>query len=274
LGRAKFLALLAAIAAVLCVLRFGASAQQPKPLTIVVRTIAITADGQSREVRTAADTVGQALDEIGVALSRMDRVSPAPDKAITEGVKIRVERVTRRQETEDVTVEGRTVVLGDPEQPAGYTKILERGGDGLVTRITRVWEKDGQPTKKGVVKEKVIIPARDTVVLRGTRGEPSRGGDYRKPIRMHATAYDPGPRSCGKYASGFTATGVKAKKGVAAVDDRVIPMGTRLYVPGYGFAVAADRGSAIKGHRIDLCFDTYAEAIRWGRRKVQVYVLD
>jgi 3D (Asp-Asp-Asp) domain-containing protein len=67
---------------------------------------------------------------------------------------------------------------------------------------------------------------------------------------------------------------VKAKKGVAAVDDRVIPMGTRLYVPGYGFAVAADRGSAIKGHRIDLCFDTYAEAIRWGRRKVQVYVLD
>lgn len=151
-------------------------AEQPESLTIVVRTIAITADGQSREVRTAADTVGQALDEIGVALSRLDRVSPAPDKAITEGVRIRVERVTRRQETEDVTVEGRTVVLGDPEQPAGYTKILERGGDGLVTRITRVWEKDGQPTKKGVVKEKVIIPARDTVVLRGTRwrAEPRR----------------------------------------------------------------------------------------------------
>ena len=90
---------------------------------------------------------------------------------------------------------------------------------------------------------------------------------------MHATAYEPGPRSCGRYANGFTATGVKATKGVAAVDDRVIPMGTRLYIPGYGFAVAADRGSAIKGQRIDLCFDTYSEAMRWGRRKVQVYVL-
>ncbi len=58
------------------------------------------------------------------------------------------------------------------------------------------------------------------------------------------------------------------------VDDRVIPMGTRLYIPGYGFAVAADRGSAIKGNRIDLCFNTYAEAKRWGRRKIKVYLLN
>lgn len=272
--RAKFSAPLAAIASILCVLRFGASAQQPQAQTIVVRTIIITADGRTRNVRTAADTVGEALDEVGITLSKLDRVFPAPSKAITDGGSIRIERVTRRQETEDVTVEGRTVVLGDPEKPAGYTKVLERGNDGLVTRTVRIWEKDGQPTKREVVEERVIVPARDTVALRSTRGEPSRGGNYRKPIRMHATAYDPGPRSCGKYANGFTATGVKAKKGVAAVDDRVIPMGTRLYVPGYGFAVAADRGSAIKGQRIDLCFDTYGEAIRWGRRKVQVYVLN
>jgi 3D (Asp-Asp-Asp) domain-containing protein len=271
----KLTVLLTAIACVLCALRFAASAQQPDPQqTIVVRAITVTADGKAREVRTAADTVGQALDEIGVTLGKLDRAYPAPDEAITEGMGIRVERVTRRLETEDVIVEGETVVLGDPERPAGYTKVLERGHDGLVTRTTQIWEKDGQLTKREVIKENAIIPARETVVLRGTRGEPSRGGDYRKPIRMHATGYDPGPRSCGRYASGFTATGVKAKKGVAAVDDRVIPMGTRLYVPGYGFAVAADRGSAIKGHRIDLCFDTYAEAMEWGRRKVQVYLLD
>jgi 3D (Asp-Asp-Asp) domain-containing protein len=67
---------------------------------------------------------------------------------------------------------------------------------------------------------------------------------------------------------------MKAEKGVAAVDDRVIPMGTRMYVPGYGFAVAADRGSAIKGMRIDLCYNTYAEAKQFGRRKVKVYLLD
>jgi 3D (Asp-Asp-Asp) domain-containing protein len=91
---------------------------------------------------------------------------------------------------------------------------------------------------------------------------------------MEATAYDPGPKSCGKWASGYTATGAKAEKGIVAVDDRVIPMGTRMYIPGYGFALAADRGGAIKGMRIDLCYPTYAEAIQFGRRKVKVYLLD
>ena len=66
---------------------------------------------------------------------------------------------------------------------------------------------------------------------------------------------------------------MRATKGVVAVDTRVIPMGTRLYIPGYGFAIAADRGSAIKGLRIDLCFDTYAEARRFGSRRVDVYIL-
>ncbi len=66
---------------------------------------------------------------------------------------------------------------------------------------------------------------------------------------------------------------MKAQKGVVAVDTRFIPLGTRLYIPGYGLAVAADRGSAIKGNRIDLCFNTYAEAVRFGRRIVEVYIL-
>jgi 3D (Asp-Asp-Asp) domain-containing protein len=91
---------------------------------------------------------------------------------------------------------------------------------------------------------------------------------------MEATAYDPGPISCGKYADGYTAIGMKAEKGVVAVDPRVIPMRTRLYVEGYGLAIAADTGGAIKGNRIDLCFPTYQEALRYGRRTVKVYLLD
>jgi 3D (Asp-Asp-Asp) domain-containing protein len=67
---------------------------------------------------------------------------------------------------------------------------------------------------------------------------------------------------------------MKAGKGVVAVDPRVIPLGTRLYIEGYGVAVAGDVGSAIKGRRIDLGFGTYAEAIRWGRRNVRVQILD
>ena len=88
-------------------------------------------------------------------------------------------------------------------------------------------------------------------------------------LTMVATAYAPGAG-----AGYITATGKKAGYGVAAVDPRVIPLGTRLYIPGYGYAVAADTGGSIKGNRIDLCFDTRDEAVKWGKRMVRVYILD
>ncbi|MFQ6097450.1 MAG: 3D domain-containing protein [Armatimonadota bacterium] len=91
---------------------------------------------------------------------------------------------------------------------------------------------------------------------------------------MEATAYYWGPECIGPGATGRAASGVKAGYGIVAVDRDFIPLGTRLYVEGYGYAVAADVGSAIKGNRIDLCFDDYALARAFGRRTVEVYVLE
>jgi 3D (Asp-Asp-Asp) domain-containing protein len=88
---------------------------------------------------------------------------------------------------------------------------------------------------------------------------------------MVATGYAAG--RLGGSLGTRTATGLRAQKGVVAVDPRVISMGSRLYIPNYGFAIAADKGSAIKGNRIDLCFDNYREARRFGRRSIDVYVL-
>jgi 3D (Asp-Asp-Asp) domain-containing protein len=67
---------------------------------------------------------------------------------------------------------------------------------------------------------------------------------------------------------------MKAQHGVVAVDPRVIPLGTRLNVEGYGNCIAGDTGSAIKGNRIDLCFDTLAECNAYGMRKVRVEILN
>ena len=145
----------------------------------------------------------------------------------------------------------------------------------LSEEMTRKFEKEMEDVYNGKKKrEEVVEEPQDVVVLRGTHGLANRGGNWRRPRVMVATAYEPGPRSCGKWATGYTATGVKAEKGVVAVDERTIPLGSRLYIPGYGFAVAADRGGAIKGNRIDLCFATYDEALRFGRRRVKVYILD
>ena len=85
---------------------------------------------------------------------------------------------------------------------------------------------------------------------------------------MVATAYSADCPGC----SGRTATGRPAGHGVVAVDPSVIPLGTHMSIPGYGEAVAADTGGAIRGRRIDLGFASNAAADRFGRRPVTVYL--
>lgn len=97
--------------------------------------------------------------------------------------------------------------------------------------------------------------------------------NYKKIINMTATAYAPGPLDNGKW-NDKTYTGGQVKKGVAAVDPDVIPMGTKLWVEGYGQAIADDQGSAIKGSRIDLAFDQRDEALAYGIKPVKVYILE
>ena len=104
-------------------------------------------------------------------------------------------------------------------------------------------------------------------LMRSTDAEESR---YGRAIAMTASAYsayDPGN-------SNYTAQGHLVRKGIAAVDSSVIPLGTRLYIPGYGYAIADDTGGAIYGNRIDLAFDSHNEAINFGIQRVTVYILN
>ena len=91
--------------------------------------------------------------------------------------------------------------------------------------------------------------------------------------RLEATAYDPSPEANGLENAGVTYLGWRARRGIAAVDPKVISLRSLLYIEGYGFAWAGDTGGDIKGKRIDLCYNTSEEAFKWGRKKVQVYVL-
>ena len=92
---------------------------------------------------------------------------------------------------------------------------------------------------------------------------------YTQVLGMEATAYLPTDGS----AEGITAMGIPATYGIVAVDPDVIPLGSRVYIPGYGEALAADTGGAIYGYRIDLCMEDYWEAMDFGRRNVTVFVL-
>lgn len=95
----------------------------------------------------------------------------------------------------------------------------------------------------------------------------SRGGFIRsKPLIMNSTAYD-------ASAGQITKMGTRVCRGTVAVDPRVIPLGSRLYIEGYGEALACDTGGAIKGNIIDVWFPTRGEALRWGRRRVTVWII-
>ena len=127
------------------------------------------------------------------------------------------------------------------------------------------------------------------IILEGRKNKPMRvlvgKGSAENPIylplltrsyrslTLTATAYDPGPAANGKGNIGITATGERARFGIAAVDPKVIPLKTLLYVEGYGPALAADIGGDIKGRRIDLCFNSTREANAFGRKKTRVYLL-
>jgi 3D (Asp-Asp-Asp) domain-containing protein len=96
----------------------------------------------------------------------------------------------------------------------------------------------------------------------------SRGGQvirYLKEFVMESTAYS--------YTGNNTYTGIPPRRGIVAVDPSVIPLGSRLYVEGYGFCRAMDIGSKIKGNRIDVFMETRSGALNWGRKNVKVYLL-
>ena len=90
---------------------------------------------------------------------------------------------------------------------------------------------------------------------------------------MEVTAYCGCESCCGEYADGITASGYRIRQGdklIAA--PQTFQFGTRMFIPGYGLASVKDRGGSIKGNRLDVYFSTHEEALKWGRRKLQVTI--
>lgn len=242
--------------------------------------VLISADGRTIEVRSTGPMVKHALATAGVLLRPEDRVSPGMEVGLSPGMKVKVTRVTAEIITRQVRIAYRVEKRPDSNMDQGTTKVLRPGVEGLREQKVLVTYEDGKAVKEKVLSSKVLREPVSKLLAVGTRNPvrtlfTSRGTyRYRDCYRMLATAYEPGPRSCGKHADGYTAIGLKARPGIVAVDPRVIPLRTKLYVEGYGPAIAGDVGSAIKGRRIDLLFETVEEALRYGKRWVKVYILE
>lgn len=234
------------------------------PVTLVV-------GGTPMEVKTAQPTVGKALVGWGVTVDEKDRLDPAVDTPITSGKKITLVKVEERETKDQVKVPFTVQRRQDGNLELGQVRVVQKGEEGLAHRQLRQILEDGKLVREEVISEQVVQPPVSEIVAVGTMGTISRGGNtyqYSRAISAVATAYCPTD-----VGGSHTALGIKPKRGIVAVDPRVIPLGARVYVENYGPALAADTGGAIKGNRIDIFVDSHKEAVSWGRRKVTVYVL-
>lgn len=153
----------------------------------------------------------------------------------------------------------------------GYWAGIENGVFAKQTRLAVLeFQKDQGLPQTGIVgaqtKKALGINNNETVA---SRGGYTRSGT----VSMVATGYDDSWESNYPYYGAPSYMGLPLARGIVATDPDVIPMGTRLYIEGYGEAIAADQGNAIKGNRIDLYFDSREEAMNWGMKTVNVTIL-
>ena len=260
--------------------------------------VTITVDGKTKSYKASEGTVADALKKAGITLGENDEINVAPGKQVKEGMKIRIKRVTykTRKETEKLSYKVKTVK--DSSMYKDQTKVVKQGKDGVKTVTYKDKYVDGELVISEVVKTKVKSEAVEKVIKKGTKSRPvvkvngkkvisefklpsnvtldenGRPTKYKKLITGSATAYN-----CGTTCS----TGVKVKPGYVAVNPKQIPYGTKMYIVSsdgkfvYGYAIAADTGGfAYNGSRtvVDLYMRTYNECVNFGRRNVEIYILD
>lgn len=222
-----------------------ASLQRAHPITI--HTLA----GDVLHYTTAL-TVGEALADAGLALQGLDYSLPAPEELLPADGQIRLVRVR-----EEVLIEQTPLPFETQYQPVADLEIdnqtiIQTGEYGLTAHRVRVRYEDESEVSRSVESEWVArqpqprIVGYGTLIVKRTAVVDGITIEYWRALTMWATSYYPAE------TSNTTASGLPLQKGVAAVDIRYIPFYTRMYVPGYGEALAADTGSGVIGRWIDL----------------------
>ena len=249
---------------------------------------------EQKKYWSTSTTVADFLKREEIQLNKFDRLEGQEDDIIQPGSTVeivRVEKVTDVvEESADFAIETRN----DQNLLKGQEKVVQEGRKGTVTREFEVVMENGKEVSRKLASEKTIKEPVKQVVAIGTKvvvasaaptkassnsvsvsrsktsTEPTSGKEF----YVSATAYTAYCNGC----SGITATGINLKNNpnlkVIAVDPSVIPLGSKVWVEGYGYAIAGDTGGAIKGKKIDLHFPTKEAAYKFGRKQVKIKIID
>lgn len=271
-------------------------------------------DDEEKLWTTGGGTVKELLKENDISYEKKDKIKPGLKKKVKEDMEISITKVKKEEEKEEESIPFETEEEEDGSLEKGKTETKQEGKEGTVVKTYEVTYENGKEVKRKEIDEKVVEEEQNEIIAVGTKEEPkpepkkekkseeksetkseeksepkaeptkssaessddsssSESSSGGKEMTMEATAYGPDCSGC----SGVSATGMNLKDSsakVIAVDPSVIPLGSRVWVEGYGEAVAGDTGGAIKGNRIDVLYPSESEAGSWGRKSVNVKVLD
>lgn len=189
-------------------------------------------------------------------------------------------------EYEDILeeIDFETKYVEDTSMLEGETRVAKKGEKGIITHVYEITMTDGVETSRRLVKDKNTKEPVDEIIAYGTISNflNSRGQKvvFSKCVDAVATAYTYSEKWVDLLYWTNQLGGLRARWGVIAVDPNVIPLGTKVYVKStngtadYGFAIAADIGGSIKGNKVDLWMDNAEITFKWGRRDVEVYILE
>lgn len=257
------------------------------------QTVTVYYGEEMLQTKTYAEPLSDLLVRMGIAADDSVRTSLPLDTMTYDGMSIRVDRIRKTSENYTVDIPYDTSYVEDPTLEAGEEKVLVAGQSGQMLCSANIVYVNTQEQSRSVYQQTILTEPVDQVIAvgTGTQTEPKEGelwiGDgqivlpsgevltYTHTDIYKATAYTKTDEGCGDT----TANGTKVKVGVVAVDPKVIPYGTRMFIVTkdgeyiYGLATAEDCGGAIINKRLDLYFETDAECWRFGVRDCTVYFL-
>lgn len=240
----------------------------------------ITLGTDSFTVYTVPKPLSEVFEYEGITLGEHDVVSPSPDTVVNSGTKVIVTRIQVNEERTAEEIPFNRKFRANSSMKRNSSNIVTAGENGIREAVYRVTITNGTETSRELVAENVIKKPVTEVVEYGAE-ETTALTEKATPetVSVLASCEYIDCKAYSYILHGATATGIGTRRGVIAVDPKVIPLGTRVYVQSldgkadYGYAVAGDTGGMIKGNTIDMWVPTYAEAAQNGVRKMRVYIL-
>ncbi len=248
--------------------------------------VTLTYMGATKEYTTVATKVEDFLLELGIVTDEDDVVTPSLTAPIRDGLEISVVMNDHHKVTVQEDIAYQTEEIENPDMAPGERKVVQQGATGVLEYEYDIAYENGKEISRNLVRETILANPVKEIVEYGPDSvwelgvvPASRPTKYSRVERFQATAYDASPADNGIWA-GMTSTGMPLVYGVIAVDPRVIPYGTKMYIESvdgqyvYGYAIAGDCGGAIKGKKVDLFFPNRSTCYQFGRRDVNIYFLD